>query len=202
MTWDVFLAFASPERATARAWRDALGTRGVRAFVSDVDLTAGHVWDESIHAAQRSARLTGVVLTPLANASPHVRAEVQRGIAWRHGMVPWNVGAVAHTDWPSGLASWQVVVGSVQDAADAVVAALADASPPPPPNVPPVIPSDVVWSALLTLSRSRFIDLAVTAQVRHLLPDGAPTAAEQADAMMREVPMERLVAYLRGANKL
>lgn len=107
----IFIAYASPQVAFARALKAALEARGVSAFM-DEDVQVAR-WRPGLLGAQRAARVTVALVSREALASDHWEAEVGRAVDWARGsghkILPCIIdsGAPPRAEWPSGLANWQ-----------------------------------------------------------------------------------------------
>ena len=80
---DVFLGHAGPDEVLARQLDGALRSRGLSVFLALDDVGLGQSWDDAIPAAQRTARLSLLLLTPNAPRAHYLRSEVQTALA-RH----------------------------------------------------------------------------------------------------------------------
>jgi hypothetical protein len=113
---DVFLSYASSDRAIAEAIRTHLEAAGISCWIDHRDIAAGSAsWTESIIEALNSCRVLVVVVSAAANASPQVRREVERAVDKRLTIVPLRVEDVL----PAG--ALEFLLASVQwlDAAHA-----------------------------------------------------------------------------------
>ncbi len=78
--FDLFLSFASANKAEALKLRDAGATNGLKIFMSEKELTSGDVWDEKIRQALLTSREMAVLVTPNSLKSEWVITEW--AIAW------------------------------------------------------------------------------------------------------------------------
>ena len=98
MAHDVFLSHAAVDRAAAQAILAALESSGVRCWIAPRDIPAGAEYGEHIVDAVKSCRVFVVVFSAAANASPHVRREVERAVSTDRTIVPFRIENVT----PSG----------------------------------------------------------------------------------------------------
>ena len=91
MGHDVFLSYSSADRATADAVVAGLEEHGVRCWVAPRDIPAGSEYGEEIIEAVKACRVCIVVFSGSANASPHVRREVERAVSAQKQIVPFRV---------------------------------------------------------------------------------------------------------------
>ena len=109
MAHDVFLSYSSADRATADAVVTGLEAQGVRCWMAPRDIPAGTEYGQEIIEAVKACRICVVIFSASANASPHVRREVERAVSAQKHLVPlshrgswlppgpWNTPWVAHT---------------------------------------------------------------------------------------------------------
>ena len=98
MAHDVFLSHAAVDRAAAQGILAALESSGVRCWIAPRDIPAGAEYGEHIVDAVKSCRVFVVVFSAAANASPHVRREVERAVSTDRTIVPFRIENVT----PSG----------------------------------------------------------------------------------------------------
>ena len=98
MPHDVFLSHAAVDRAAAQAILAALESSGVRCWIAPRDIPAGAEYGEHIVEAVKGCRVFVVVFSAAANASPHVRREVERAVSTDRTIVPFRIENVT----PSG----------------------------------------------------------------------------------------------------
>jgi adenylate cyclase len=91
MGHEVFLSYSSTDRATADAVVAGLEEHGVRCWVAPRDIPAGSEYGEEIIEAVKACRVCVVVFSGSANASPHVRREVERAVSAQKQIVPFRV---------------------------------------------------------------------------------------------------------------
>lgn len=81
MGYDLFLAHASPDKATAEQLYDALGALGVRAFLDARSIDPGERWDRVIPRAQRESLATIVLVTSRYDEAYYLGDEIASAIA-------------------------------------------------------------------------------------------------------------------------
>ena len=90
--WDVFLAYAGPDRELADQLHGALEARGMRTFMDRHRLKAGSEWGFKLVNAQASSRATVLLLSPNYERAWYQDEEIQRAIAlkrkWRRLLIP------------------------------------------------------------------------------------------------------------------
>jgi hypothetical protein len=91
MPHDVFLSYASTDRAAAEAVCAALETRGIRCWIAPRDVPAGADWGEAILTAIGRAHAMVLVLSRTTAASVHVRNEVVTAVSQSLALVPVRV---------------------------------------------------------------------------------------------------------------
>jgi adenylate cyclase len=109
MTHDVFLSYAAADKTTAEAVVTGLESHGVRCWMAPRDIPAGSEYGEQIIAAVKACRLFVVIFSASANASPHVRREVERAVSAAKPIVPFrieNVGPTGAMEYALGNTHW------------------------------------------------------------------------------------------------
>jgi adenylate cyclase len=91
MAHDVFLSYSSADRVTANAVVAELEAQGVRCWIAPRDIPAGSEYGQEIIEAVKSCRLCVVIFSASANASPHVRREVERAVSAGKQLVPFRI---------------------------------------------------------------------------------------------------------------
>lgn len=91
MPHDVFLSYASTDRAAAEAVCTALETRGIRCWVAPRDVPAGADWGEAILTAIGRAHAMVLVLSRATANSVHVRNEVVTAVSQSLALVPVRI---------------------------------------------------------------------------------------------------------------
>ncbi|HYF08848.1 MAG TPA: TIR domain-containing protein [Acetobacteraceae bacterium] len=91
MSHDVFISYASSDRAPADQICLALESRGLRCWIAPRNVLPGEDWAMAILAAIAQARCMVVVLSAATGASVHVRNEVVTATSQRLPIVPVRV---------------------------------------------------------------------------------------------------------------
>jgi hypothetical protein len=84
MAHDVFICHSAKDKTTANAVCAMLEGEGIRCWIAPRDVLASIEWGEEIIGAIEECRIMVLVFTANANASPHVRREIER--AANHGV--------------------------------------------------------------------------------------------------------------------
>lgn len=93
MPHQVFISYASEDRATADAICRALEGQGVGCWIAPRDITPGHPYAEAIIQAINGARVLVLIFSNRANASPHVTREVERAVSKGAAVVTFRTDA-------------------------------------------------------------------------------------------------------------
>ncbi|MBW6401871.1 toll/interleukin-1 receptor domain-containing protein, partial [Roseomonas sp. HJA6] len=91
MPHDVFLSYASPDRAAADAVCAALESRGIRCWIAPRDVPAGADWGEAILTAIGRAHAMVLILSRSTANSVHVRNEVVTAVSQSLALVPVRI---------------------------------------------------------------------------------------------------------------
>ncbi|WP_198373120.1 toll/interleukin-1 receptor domain-containing protein, partial [Roseomonas rosulenta] len=91
MPHDVFLSYASADRAAADAVCAALEARGIRCWIAPRDVPAGADWGEAILTAIGRAHAMVLVLSRNTAGSVHVRNEVVTAVSQSLALVPVRI---------------------------------------------------------------------------------------------------------------
>ena len=91
MPHDVFLSYASADRAAAQAVCAALESRGIACWVAPRDVPAGADWGEAILTAIGRAHAMVLVLSRHTASSVHVRNEVVTAVSQNLALVPVRI---------------------------------------------------------------------------------------------------------------
>lgn len=128
--WDVFLAYAGPDRELADQLYGALQVRGMRTFMDRYRLGSAKEWAFELVNAQASARATVVLISPNYERAWYQDEEIQRAIylkrRWQRLLIPvYRDGRPSDpADVPYGLYRLEPLdlpgVGGVQGAAAAI----------------------------------------------------------------------------------
>jgi len=81
MAHDVFLSYSAADKDTALAVLAGLEKQGIRCWIAPRDIPAGSEYGQQIVDAVKACRVFVVVFSTGANASPHVRREVERAVS-------------------------------------------------------------------------------------------------------------------------
>jgi TolB-like protein/Tfp pilus assembly protein PilF len=88
---DIFISYASQDKAVADTVCDALERAGVTCWIAPRDVTPGEFYAESIVHAIDSAKAMVLVLSQRAADSQHVLREVERATSKRHPVVSYRI---------------------------------------------------------------------------------------------------------------
>ncbi|MBR0661519.1 toll/interleukin-1 receptor domain-containing protein, partial [Neoroseomonas oryzicola] len=91
MPHDVFLSYASADRAAADAVCAALETRGIVCWMAPRDVPAGADWGEAILTAIGRAHAMVLILSRNTASSVHVRNEVVTAVSQSLALVPVRI---------------------------------------------------------------------------------------------------------------
>ena len=98
MARDVFISYASHDKAIADAACAALETQGIRCWIAPRDVLAGTEYGEAILSAIEECRVMVLIFSVHANESPHIRRETERAVSKRKFIVTFRIQNVL----PSG----------------------------------------------------------------------------------------------------
>ena len=135
LAWDIFIAYASPDRPLAERLHDLLKDK-CRVFVDSRSLMLGDNWDLEVPRAQRASLVTVVLVTENTESRSLPRDEIIAAVQLarqnEHRVVPIFLGAASRQvdRIPYGLRPWQGInldVGATQlpRAADRLAALIA-----------------------------------------------------------------------------
>jgi TolB-like protein len=88
---EVFISYASPDRATADALCVAMETAGVTCWIAPRDINPGEFYADAIVHAIDAAKVMVLVLSQQTSASPHVAREVERATSKRCAIVSFRI---------------------------------------------------------------------------------------------------------------
>src|SRR5687767_10738713 len=91
MGHDVFISYASPDKATADAICNGLEQKGIRCWVAPRDILPGQVWATAIVEAISACRVMVLIVSEAAGQSTHVAREVERAADRELVIVPFRV---------------------------------------------------------------------------------------------------------------
>ncbi|MEO3473236.1 toll/interleukin-1 receptor domain-containing protein [Roseomonas sp. CAU 1739] len=177
MPHDVFLSYASPDRAAAEAICAALEARGIRCWVAPRDVPAGADWGEAILTAIGRAHAMVLVLSRSTAGSVHVRNEVVTAVSQSLALVPVRV-----EDCQPGGALRLHLAGSHW----------VNAFPAPVDQHADVLAAGVrlalAADATIEIPRAQAAALVAAARASHAAAQGRPVAPPPAAAMARPSP--------------
>lgn len=91
MAHDVFVSYASEDKATADAVVEALEQRNIRCWVAPRDVAAGRDYAGALVQAIDASRVLVLVFSSNANASPHVMREISRAADRGNSILPLRI---------------------------------------------------------------------------------------------------------------
>ena len=97
---DVFISYASQDKALADSVCETLERAGVVCWIAPRDVAPGEFYADAIVGAINTTRVVVLLLTENVVGSPHVLREIERASAKRHPVVTFRVEA---TTLPAGL---------------------------------------------------------------------------------------------------
>jgi adenylate cyclase len=97
MPHDVFLSHSGADREAAYAVLTGLEKQGIRCWIAPRDIPAGSEYGQQIVDAVKACRVFVVIFSATANASPHVRREVERAVSLDRMLVPFRIEKVVPT---------------------------------------------------------------------------------------------------------
>ncbi|HEY3729815.1 MAG TPA: TIR domain-containing protein [Steroidobacteraceae bacterium] len=97
MAHDVFMSYAASDKAAALAAVAALEAQGIRCWAAPRDVAAGSEYGEEIIEAIKACRILVLIFSAQANASPHVRREVERAVSAGKAIVPFRIENIMPT---------------------------------------------------------------------------------------------------------
>lgn len=117
--WDVFLAYATPDRAIADSLADAIARCGRTVFLDHREIPPGALWGAHLQSALLGAQVVVVLLAEGLLTRPYLAHEVQEAVSggrahrqtiipvWKDepGAAPYGLGAYQALSLRSGLAA-------------------------------------------------------------------------------------------------
>lgn len=91
MAHDVFICYASPDKATADAACATLESRSIRCWIAPRDILSGMDWSEAIIDAIENCKVLVLVFSSRANASVQIKREVERAVNKGRIIVPLRI---------------------------------------------------------------------------------------------------------------
>ena len=86
---EVFLSYASADRAVADRVLAGLESRGLSCWMAPRDITPGHEYAADIIDGIASSGMMVLIFSGASDASPHVHREVERAVGSRRALVPY-----------------------------------------------------------------------------------------------------------------
>ncbi len=99
MAHDVFISYASDNKAIGDAVCAALERQHIRCWIAPRDVLPGHNFAQMIIEAIHSARVFVLVFSAASNASVQVQREVDRAVSCALPILPLRVEDVVPSDW-------------------------------------------------------------------------------------------------------
>ncbi|MBK6761756.1 MAG: toll/interleukin-1 receptor domain-containing protein [Micrococcales bacterium] len=94
----VFISHASPDAMLAAHLVQALETAGLRCWIAPRDIAGGSDYAAEIMGAIRRSQVMVVVVSDNANASQHVKREVERAVSKGLALVPFRIADISPSD--------------------------------------------------------------------------------------------------------
>lgn len=91
MAHDVFISYATKDKAMADAACATLEARSIRCWIAPRDILAGTGWGEAIVEAINQSQVMVLVFSSHANESPHIRREVDRAVTKGVPIIPVRI---------------------------------------------------------------------------------------------------------------
>jgi tetratricopeptide (TPR) repeat protein len=150
MAHDVFISYASEDKALADAACATLEAKRIRCWIAPRDVTPGVGYAEAIVNAITEAKVMIVFLSEKANQSQQIKRELERAVNYGKAILPVRIEDVApRGDLEFYLAGqhWLDALtppleAHLQKLAEAVLKLLGFVKPPPPPPPPPKLDKD------------------------------------------------------------
>jgi len=189
---DVFISYASQDKAVADALCESLESAGVSCWIAPRDVTPGEFYAESIVHAIDSTRVIVLILSRNGAASPHVLREVERASSKRHPVLSFRIDA---SPLPAALeyflnssqwldASAAGVAQSLSRLVDAVKSTLGQPAAEPRLNVTPsAVPRAGRRSRRLFVASAVIVAVALTYFLADKFWLAKHAAAEQPDTV-------------------
>ena len=97
MQFDVFISYASHDKAIADATCAALEGAGIRCWMAPRDILPGADWGEAIMNALDKCRAMVLIFSSNANSSPQIRREIERVVGRGVPVIPVRIEDTAPT---------------------------------------------------------------------------------------------------------
>lgn len=95
MAHDVFVSYPAEAKSTADAVTAALEGNGIRCWIAPRDVRPGSDWSEAIVEAIERSRLMVLIFSKEANASQHIKREVERAVDANLPIIPMRIENVS-----------------------------------------------------------------------------------------------------------
>lgn len=145
MAHEVFISYASADRAVGNAICHMLEARGHRCWIAPRDITPGREWAEAIIEGINGARVFVIVFSTRSNGSQQVLREIERAVNKGLVVIPFRIEDVAPSaslEYYMGVPHWLDALNPpmdqhIEELCNVVSGVLAsegrDAAPPPAP---------------------------------------------------------------------
>lgn len=130
MAHDVFISYASEDRATADAVCQGLEAAGVRCWVAPRDIPPGVEWPGAIVEAIAQSRALVLIFSAYANTSHQIPREIERAVAKRIPVISFRTESVepaSSLEYFIGVVQWVDALAPPLEPAIAQVAATVQA---------------------------------------------------------------------------
>lgn len=107
MAHDVFISYSSRDKTTADAVCATLEANGIRCWIAPRDVLPGMEWSAAIVNAIHQGQVMVMVFSSQANASKHIKREVERAVDKGLAIIPFRIENVVPSD------SLEYFIGSV-----------------------------------------------------------------------------------------
>lgn len=156
MPHDVFISYATEDKATADAICAALDARGIRCWIASRDIMPSERYAKEIIEAIDASRVLVLVLSSNSNLSTFVASEVGRAFSKGLRIIPFRIEEVLPSDDLALFISDPQWLNALEPPMEAHLARLAETverlltgrPPAPPPPPPPKPTPDGGWKRL------------------------------------------------------
>lgn len=105
MAHDVFVSHSAQDKPIADAVVAALESEGVRCWIAPRDIVPGSNYMASLVQALRDSSIVVLVMSSLANSSPHVQRELQHAVEMGTPIIPLKIDSAE----PTGAVSYALI---------------------------------------------------------------------------------------------
>ena len=105
MAHDVFVSHSAQDKPIADAIVAALESQGVRCWIAPRDIIPGSNYMASLVQALRDSSIVVLVMSSLANSSPHVQRELQHAVETGTPIIPFKIDSAE----PTGAVSYALI---------------------------------------------------------------------------------------------